>query len=172
MEGLAWGSLLALAARDQSLRDAVKRFLPWLSGAALLTTAAVLWRWGTVDTQSAGVQIYGYSSVAIFATALVFNSSKVAKYLSDSRLLTVGKYSYGLYVWQMPLAEKMKDYSQVHSGWLMLLACWAVGIAGSFAVALISWAVIERPFLKLKDSLFRPKASNRLPEPSPALPGR
>jgi peptidoglycan/LPS O-acetylase OafA/YrhL len=172
MEGLAWGSLLALAARDQSLRDAVKRSLPWLSGAALLTMAAVLWRWGTVDTQSAGVQIYGYSSVAILATALVFNSSKVAGYLSDSRLLTLGKYSYGLYVWQMPIAEKMKDYSQAHSGWLMMLACWAVGIAASFAVALLSWAVIERPFLKLKDSLFRPAASNRLPQPSPALPRR
>lgn len=163
MEGLAWGSLLALAVGEQSLQDAVKRYLPWLGGAAFLTMTAVLWSWGTIDTQSAGVQIYGYSSVAILATVLVFYSSKVAGVLSDSRLVTLGKYSYGLYVWQMPIAEKMKDYSQAHPGWFMLLASWAAGIAASFAVALISWAVIERPFLKLKDSLFRPAASGRLP---------
>jgi peptidoglycan/LPS O-acetylase OafA/YrhL len=153
MEGLALGSLLALAAREDRLRSVIKRLLPWLCGIATLVVIAVLRRWGT-DFQSPGMQMFGYTSLAVLASAGLFYSSKATGYLSDPRLVTFGKYSYGLYVWHMPIAEQLRLHVQAHPGWLTLLGCWVIGIGSAFGIALMSWTFIERPFLKLKDSLF------------------
>jgi peptidoglycan/LPS O-acetylase OafA/YrhL len=65
-----------------------------------------------------------------------------------------GKVSYGAYLWHVPFAMLMWDVRS----WPVRLA---VTVAGAFAVAAVSWRVVERPFQR---SRVKPAA-----EPAPAV---
>ena len=69
-----------------------------------------------------------------------------------------GKYSYGIYVVHMPikiaamalLGAALRRQSALHPLPVDVLFVVA-GTAASVALALVSWRLIERPFLSLKD---------------------
>jgi peptidoglycan/LPS O-acetylase OafA/YrhL len=149
LEGLALGSLMAVAARDAQLRSRLKRWLPIAGVVAALGLAVVFAIWGEFF-ESPGVILYGYTCVAVLAGLLVFNAGRFAAILSARPLLAFGKYSYGLYVWHFPISEYFRIYTDKHPGWITLILAWGAGISLSFAAALVSWVVIERPCLSLK----------------------
>jgi len=65
----------------------------------------------------------------------------------------LGKVSFGLYVYHrvcISLAEGMLDYSGADGGFEAWLGVLVVGFAATVAVSLVSYRVLERPFLSLK----------------------
>jgi peptidoglycan/LPS O-acetylase OafA/YrhL len=87
-------------------------------------------------------------SVMLVMLYLVTHSGTTLHRLLEARwLVWVGRISYGLYLWHVPLIDKA-------GGWRLLGPVkTAVGIALTFAVAAVSFRVIERPFLRRKAKL-------------------
>lgn len=71
-------------------------------------------------------------------------------------LRAVGKVSYGLYLWHLPL---------------FLAFGWKLGLLSAVALALLSWRYVEQPFLRRRRRLAevaRPAPLNAVPPPVPA----
>jgi len=112
--------------------------------------------------------------LALFAPA----ASPVARVLRGSFLGTLGKYSYGLYVYhhffsyyfvthgtEFALARVLGSHT------VAVLAQAAAGMAASLAVAWLSYELFERPFLDLKRHWPSSKGKAvSVPAPLPAAP--
>ena len=162
IDALAMGGLMALLARESlNLRHIMP--LAWgtiLSGAGILLWMA--WPEKTLDFDHPIVNTLGFSLLA-----LVFGSLVLLSVVSPGRLLLglftngvlrfLGKYSYGLYVFNRLLmfpskkAFPIEYLSKVlHSEVLGILAHMFLGITFCVAIAFASWHLYEKHFLKLK----------------------
>jgi peptidoglycan/LPS O-acetylase OafA/YrhL len=104
----------------------------------------------------------GFAALLLFALTAT-TASLCNRVLCSRMLRTLGKYSYGLYVFNQPIAffpgnERFHD--QLVSWITLPLAATVIhAIAGmtlTFGAAWISWHVLEKHFLKLKPR-FAPK---------------
>jgi peptidoglycan/LPS O-acetylase OafA/YrhL len=76
----------------------------------------------------------------------------------------LGLMSYGIYLWHLPIYYAVAHYDAHWSNTLRVV----VGVGGSIAMGAISWVVLERPLLRLRDRLDARKAappSASAPEP-------
>jgi peptidoglycan/LPS O-acetylase OafA/YrhL len=79
--------------------------------------------------------------------------------LGSSFLRFFGKYSYCLYICHLPLIVFFTKFGlnsdhfvhKLHNQLLAILAVNAIAFAMSIAVALVSWNLYEKQWLKLKD---------------------
>ncbi|WP_454723974.1 MULTISPECIES: acyltransferase family protein [Cupriavidus] len=168
LDGLVAGALLAMA---------VQRGLvigPWLAKAAPLALAALaggLAMMGARVESSPWIYTVGLSVVALVATGLVCAACAPRRHplFSHRALVFLGKYSYALYVFHpivRVVAAKAFGEPRLLFGsqipWQ--LAFSGVCLGASVAVALLSWHLLEKRFLRLKDVLFPMRA------PAPAAP--
>ena len=84
-----------------------------------------------------------------------------------------GAYSYGIYLWHMPVKLWGDMYLQRWFGWdTSLRRELLVYLIGSFAVGIFFSAIIEYPMLRLRDRWFpsqsKPVEPSMPPEPTPA----
>lgn len=163
MDSLAAGALCALLIRanlnlDKLLRMAL--YVALVSGAGLLY---ILSRQGAADPDSPLMQSIGYSLLAFFfggMALLSLNSSKksVLSWLLSCPLLAIfGFYSYAIYVFHYPLIQVFDRWFPVRqlSASLdsVLLGIGAHVICSmlvSLLIAVLSWNLYEKHFLKLK----------------------
>src|SRR4051794_34314556 len=76
----------------------------------------------------------------------------------DARwLAALGTASYSLYLWHGPIIESLSRASWLHGGFVPLAA---VGVIVCCVIALVSYRVVEAPFLRLR----RAWSSQRVPE--------
>jgi len=162
LEGLALGALLALAARDETLQELLPTLRRWAWPVAAVALTVVVIRYGTRD-RNVPMAMYGYASVAVlcwtlvsWATSQTSVASRTVGYLRNSWLVRFGKYSYGLYVWHLPIAEVVHGRAvaaraQFGMTWSLVPIALIVGIAVSYGVALLSWKLIEEPCARLKE---------------------
>jgi peptidoglycan/LPS O-acetylase OafA/YrhL len=100
--------------------------------------------------------VYGVTALAALASGgvifdIVAGGSRVTRWLECAWLVRIGQISYGLYLWHFPVFQQLGVLRQPGSTapfWRSALA-WSL----SFAAALISYVVIERPFLAYKARL-------------------
>jgi peptidoglycan/LPS O-acetylase OafA/YrhL len=113
---------------------------------------------------------WGSLTFALAAAVVVLACVRAAdqwlpRLLSLPPLVAIGKVSYGLYLWHFPVIlvvdDRLPDASQLTRG--------AAVIAATAATTLLSWFLVERPFLKLKDG---PRTSAPAPPRQPAVPSR
>ena len=91
----------------------------------------------------------------VIGTALIIScaGSTISKILSFKLLTSIGKYSYGWYLWHWPLIHLAKrHYSQQNDLFVSSIASII-----AFIVAVISYKVIEKPVRELKIFSTRPK---------------
>ncbi len=130
-----------------------------------------------VHSSSRFVYRGGYDLIAVgvaFALlALVGTDWVAARFLSLSPLRALGMVSYGFYIWH-PLAFAIVVYYGTQDGW----SVWSqvvLGLALASAITVLSWYLVERPFLLLKDHLRRtptpPETNSDRGLPSPSLRG-
>ncbi len=103
------------------------------------------------DLLSNGVLYLGGYTVVGAATALVIATSVCNPHplmigmLEAKWLRWVGRVSYGLYIWHIPMFKLALAY--VGKPWLQNV----LAISGTFAVATLSYYYLEKPFLRMKD---------------------
>ena len=143
LDGMMAGALLALYVRKSGIRPArfVNHAWAMLAGALVLAIASeqLSFRWLTFSM-----------AVAMFA-ALVFlalfsPSAWLRTVLTGRFLVFTGTISYGLYLLHKFPYDFLKALRfQLHPTVTFLLA-----VPGAYLLAILSWNLLERPFLKLK----------------------
>ncbi len=136
---LGAGALVALAA---DRLDAPARVATGLSGLGLALIA-----WSTVSP-AVGATFPGLSAVPLIAgAALLIATGGVAGNVATRPLTTrpavfVGRISYSLYLWHWPLLA----FARYRLGADLPLAAGLAAIALAFALATLSWRLVEEPF--------------------------
>jgi peptidoglycan/LPS O-acetylase OafA/YrhL len=95
---------------------------------------------------------YGYFMTALLSAVVVLclpflQHGLLVSFLHNSWLISCGKISYGLYLWHYPILRMLHDHFHLH--WTLKLI---VGIPLSFLMAMVSFYVIEKPFLIRKST--------------------
>ncbi|HEY1118039.1 MAG TPA: acyltransferase family protein, partial [Acidimicrobiales bacterium] len=112
-----------------------------------------------------GSLTFALAAAVVVVACVRAGDSWLPRLLSLSPLVAIGKVSYGLYLWHFPVIlvvdEQLPDASDVVRG--------ATVIAATAATTLLSWFLVERPFLTLKDG---PRTSAPAPPRRPAVPTR
>jgi peptidoglycan/LPS O-acetylase OafA/YrhL len=164
MDTLACGSLLALA---ESGAGGLARWrrpaLAFGLGAAAVLGAAIVRYGGLFDgdpvVATAGFLLlagfYG-STLVIAATAPV--QGLLGRTLTAPWLTLLGRHAYALYVFHHPIVifagqvVTVDELPTVYGSRLPALGLYSLVIGGaSLAAALVSWRLLERPFLNLKN---------------------
>jgi peptidoglycan/LPS O-acetylase OafA/YrhL len=165
-DALAIGALLALLLRSPTWRPRLIGALPWVGAVSALALGALALSTHGLNRLNPWMQVYGYTLVAVLAAVVTARAALAglrAPVRPRTRILTgvltfFGKYSYGIYVVHMPikiaamalLGAALRRQSTLHPLPVDVLFV-AAGTAASVALALVSWRLIERPFLSLKD---------------------
>jgi peptidoglycan/LPS O-acetylase OafA/YrhL len=119
----------------------------------------------------------------VIATALLLpvvfavpGESIVARLLGSRVLRYLGLVSYGIYLYHLAFVTKIQQWlgTRVHGGFTLHFALYLVlAFVGATAAASISYYVVERPALRLKNLLGMQPAAARgeaIAEPAPAAP--
>jgi peptidoglycan/LPS O-acetylase OafA/YrhL len=185
LDGLAAGAWIALWVRSNvgGMRALLKPAKLVGAGAALALLAVVLasyklgWRGGI--GQSPAYVTVGYSILALLFGALLVigvsaeKGSTVGRIFNSRFLSVFGKYSYAVYLLHWPVVVMLQHFvfdptkatgmgpQLARQGAFYLLSGTTV-----LALSWVSWHVLEKHFLKLKD-LF-PMATKPSPAPAPA----
>jgi peptidoglycan/LPS O-acetylase OafA/YrhL len=102
--------------------------------------------------------------------------SIVARLLGSRVLRYLGLVSYGIYLYHLAFVTKIQQWlgTRVHGGFTLHFALYLVlAFVGATAAASISYYVVERPALRLKNLLGMQPAAARgeaIAEPAPAAP--
>jgi peptidoglycan/LPS O-acetylase OafA/YrhL len=162
VDGLAMGGMIALIARGEGGPARLRKAAPLVLAASLAVIAAAALHPSGFNPGGAYMVVAGYSALAAFFGAVLVlaldepRRSPLARLLSGRVPRFFGRYSYGLYVLHVPLVAlaRMAGVSadRMASRWELagLLGYVALMTAATVGVALLSWTLWERPFLKLR----------------------
>jgi peptidoglycan/LPS O-acetylase OafA/YrhL len=156
MDSLAAGAFLACAFRDPVLWSRVLRARRGLTLAALLSMLATVLIHDSLDSQSTTAALVLYPAIVALAAVVVSTAADGTRWLSGRVMRFIGRISYGMYVWHILALRvvltrmKIPEIAAGDSWW----AFYGVAIGGTVLctvlIALVSWHLIEQPFLQLK----------------------
>jgi peptidoglycan/LPS O-acetylase OafA/YrhL len=99
-----------------------------------------------------GMSVVAIASVALIAHLVASPRGLVGRVLSFRPLAALGTISYGVYLWHWPVIVATNPWGR-SGGALVAKASIALGLS------IVSWWVVERPCLRLKDRFRAPAAS-------------
>jgi peptidoglycan/LPS O-acetylase OafA/YrhL len=180
LDALCAGSFLAVAARPAGIVTLVPASRPALyaSGAVVLALSALHVATTSLDAVTLPLRT---TVLAIFFGALLILSisvepmSLLGRFFTSGTMRFLGKYSYGLYLFHGIIGYVLVErgtqewITSIVGSHLLGMAAYAVGGAGvSLLVAILSYELFEKHFLRLKDrfapSEQRPPARDPLPQ--------
>jgi peptidoglycan/LPS O-acetylase OafA/YrhL len=165
MDTLAIGALLAVAVRTRSAHASLVRWAgPVLPLSVGLLLAMAAWRHG-LSAEDFVVQTIGYSLIALMFGALMVrvvlggSDRRLARAFQRPTLRFLGRYSYGIYVFQGPVMLLMEARlpfvrglpTVMGSHVPVALGVFLLASVGSIAAAVLSWHWYESRFLRLKE---------------------
>jgi peptidoglycan/LPS O-acetylase OafA/YrhL len=166
MDSLATGALLAVLVHNKAPAEILRRFgwIGLISGLLLVTYFAQSFRLpGFADErfrQAPPFRIFGYSVVAFaFASLIcvVLVGGWTTNLMSWRPLRFFGVYSYGIYIYHGILLRYLMtwftaDRLSFNTGhaWLGVIPHYVLCISASTLIAVLSYHLLEKPFLKLK----------------------
>ncbi len=158
MDALLAGAFLASAVRSPQFLERVKPYIYMIgagSAAALLLLFYVVKSEAVMNTIELSLPALAFGALVLkaFATA-THPHLRLQQILCSGALTSLGKYSYGMYVYHVPTLFVMRalvrrKIALEHSVGLTLLFMFTVVIV-SFLVAKISFDLFEARFLQLK----------------------
>ncbi|MFN8572087.1 MAG: acyltransferase [Gemmatimonadaceae bacterium] len=180
VDGLAIGALLAMLARSPGGLTRWKPYAPWLLAAAIGGVVYVFSKEPHFYYSSWKVIPVALPSLAIGFGALLLLTvagepqSVLQRVFRSGTLRFYGRYSYGLYVWH-PLVGWLLTGAgltqqvlarMVPGGAITAVTSFVLRTGVATGVALISWRVIEQPFLRLKDRATYAPSTRSMVEPA------
>ncbi|HMC55217.1 MAG TPA: acyltransferase [Gemmatimonadaceae bacterium] len=166
-DALAAGALLAICLRDDQVRALLPRYLKAITIAAGAVLIAFVVRERGFHENDLRVQVVGQTLVSVLGTALIFacvgtaassSTAGIRRVMEIPALRLLGKYSYAIYVFHYPIHYVASRYvtalvNGADDNWRFarLLVYVAALSATSLIAALISWRLLEKPFLDMKD---------------------
>jgi peptidoglycan/LPS O-acetylase OafA/YrhL len=102
--------------------------------------------------KTTGLYVIGIPAVTIASVVIIAylaqdeQAAWIARVFSWGPLQYVGRISYGLYLWHFIVFWFVRQNVDFHP-----YARWVLQVAASLAIATISYRLVERPFLRLKD---------------------
>jgi peptidoglycan/LPS O-acetylase OafA/YrhL len=168
VDGLALGALVAALTRSQRTASVLAAAGPslrrWVRLGLLAVgvgTAAVVLAHGPgcywqprnyLSRVSANLLLTTLFSAfsALLLIEAVFFAGPIAAVLAWRPLRHIGKISYGIYLYHWPIFVVLPRLAHLDPE-RQVIPCAIVNLAGTYAVALASWHLIERPCLRLKD---------------------
>ena len=167
VDTLAIGSLIAVLVRSpEGLSWVRKAARPALFAgiAVILAVMASLPSFGTLPPRDLTVQFFAYPAVATVAAALLVMAMQsdrrtpMGYALSNGALPALGRYSYALYLFHVPIRDVIRnsgigssDVGIIAGSRIPLqVAIIAGGIALTYVIALASWNLFEKHLLALK----------------------
>ena len=152
---IAMGALLAYAQNRLDLRRLFARHIPALGVITLIVFAAVLFfslsvilAEGNVATLSSFflLPLMGLASVFLITLFMVWEP-KLPIFLTKA-ITFISLTSYSNYLWHHWWVGVLHDASPERDGVLLV-----VYLAGAFLIATLSYLLVERPFLRLRDRM-------------------
>lgn len=174
VDSLATGALLACAQVRAGFAPVDRFFLNgWVLCGALIVMAVTLAPIGAPESLRWVVAPMAMNAAAGCAVRRgLSRTDGDSHWLAAKPLCHVGRVSYGLYVYHyfIPFAgyALVPALGDMHGGLekSLRVVCW---IIATFVVAEVSWAVIERPVLRLKNQAFAPPRRPALPDGPDAM---
>lgn len=176
LDGLALGGFLALAGRGPG---GIKPLVPWALLAVVPCAAGVIAIWQTSHERMFGIPLFLLACFfgAVLVLAIASRSSTWWGRLWRWKLLRFfGKYSYAMYVFQLPLIRVLDPVvtadglcSQIGSVFWGRVAYIVLMTTITTVLALLSWSLYEKHFLALK-SRFEAKSPDVAVRSQPSLP--
>lgn len=159
MDALLVGAFLASTVRDP---DFLKRAKPHIyvigAGSAIAALLIFYAARSQAATDTVGFSLLAFAFGALVLKAFVTNGQphlRLQQMLCSRQLTALGKYSYGMYIYHVPLLHAMRSlvrHSRLpveHNLWLTLLFMLAV-VSVTFLIAKVSFDFFETRFLQLK----------------------
>jgi len=99
------------------------------------------------------------------------SSGLTRRLLASRRLAFLGTVSYGIYLYHVPLATRLAGWGLLPTDAASLARWLAIELAGTVALAWLSYRLVERPALRLRGRLGgRARADAPGPLPAPPAP--
>lgn len=118
----------------------------------LAALAAIVW---SLDAHHPGFPLAAAAAALLVATLVVADEGRATTVLHRAMnarpLTTLGRISYGVYLWQLPVLRWVDDRLPNRSAALRI----PLALVGILAAATLSYVVVERPILRWKDRLGR-----------------
>lgn len=164
MDALAAGALVAAVARGPIGLTGLRRMAPWgLTGSALgvacLVVPSAYSSWDAPVMATIGFTLTAIGCASAIVLVLAAEPGRwTARIVGSNMLRFFGKYSYGMYVFgavSAQLVAALPLHRLIATTYdLPLIAAVGVNFAADLAVtvalAMVSWALLERPFVAMK----------------------
>jgi peptidoglycan/LPS O-acetylase OafA/YrhL len=158
-DSLLLGCLVALLASwDVIPRSGRSLLMIRRAAAASAVVLVVLIASATEESQLTyfGLGAVACASVAVLLVHVLYCPSRLSDFILANRPLAwVGQISYGLYLWHDPIFFGMLNPTRMGKIGVTGLALLGVRFAAAFVAAAVSFYLLERPFLRIKDRLAR-----------------
>ncbi len=167
MDSLAVGAAIAVIARTPGALNQIRRPALGIAIASVLALAVAIYLLPQAHGSGGRtilLNLFGVTAVSVFfggilVAALTAQAGSMVTSTLESRFLCLfGKYSYCLYVvhpfvWGWLITRWDDSRFPVIGGSLLLgrLVFFLIATIGSLGFAMVSWRVLEQPFLRLKD---------------------
>jgi peptidoglycan/LPS O-acetylase OafA/YrhL len=167
-DALAAGALLALLLREEPGRSWFARNIGRVTTVSAVALGLLTVYERGFHESNLSVRIVGQSLIALLSVSLIYycvapsgpRASAVQRVMSAGWLRFFGKYSYAIYVFHWPIQFMLTPYAAdaLNTGdtatrFLKLATYLACVLGLSTLAAMVSWRVLEKPCLELKDRL-------------------
>jgi peptidoglycan/LPS O-acetylase OafA/YrhL len=173
LDSLGGGALLALFHYDERLRTRLPSLMKWflIAGLGILTLTTLLYIYNRGYRILHSLLALGISFVfvVLIEKAARGFKGKAKTIMENPALLYVGKISYGLYVYHNFMLAIVLYYLLKRTAVPDYRLVAVLATVSTFAVAMISWHLLERPLAQLKNrSSFKVRKSRLSQESEPA----
>ena len=163
-DSLIWGALVACAIREQAwmsfFREHKKKLF---SVSSLFVLVIIIINGGKLHHLYPATQTIGYTALSIFFSLLILalvdgSFPKLNPFFRSKPMTFFGKYSYGIYIFHVPVMSAMRNYvkklAYITGGAYPLVDVTVfllLTMAIYLPIALLSWHLLEKHFIKLKE---------------------